>query len=177
MKTSTKLIMVGALVGLSATVRLVHAAQSQAPIALMPEHHTANLIAQARDGDGETKDDAKGQSSDKEDDATDKVADQKESAKLQPLAKISSRQAQQAAESAQGGNAKTVKLENEDGNLVYAVEISNQEVTVDAGNGKVLYTKAANQDHKLKEVNHPRSSIQVSESPSGDGDGETNDDG
>jgi uncharacterized membrane protein YkoI len=177
MKTSTKLIMVGTLVGLAATVRLVHAAQSQAPVALMPEHHTANPIAQASDGDGETKDDAKGHTTDKEDDAKDKVADQKESAKLQPLAKISSRQAQQAAESAQGGPAKTVKLENKDGNLIYSVEIGNQEVTVDAGNGKVLNTEAANQDHKLMEVNHPRSSIQVSESPNGDGDGEINDDG
>jgi uncharacterized membrane protein YkoI len=175
MKTSTKLIMVGALVGLAATVRLVHAAQSQAPVALMTEHHTANLIAQASDGDGETKDDAKGQSGDKEDDAEDKIADQKESTKLQPLAKISSRQAQQAAESAQGGQAKAVKLENEDGNLVYSVEIGNQEVTIDAGNGKVLYAEAANQDHKSKEVNYPRSSIQVSESPTGDG--EINDDG
>jgi uncharacterized membrane protein YkoI len=179
MKTSTKLIVIGTLVGLAATVRLVHAAQSQAPVVLMPEHHTGSLAAQSSDGDGETKDDVKRQSTDKEtkDDARDKVADQKESANLQPLAKITSRQAQEAAEAEQDGKAKAVKLESENGNLVYAVEIGNQEVTVDAGNGKVLYTEAANQDHSSKEVNHPRSSIQVSESPSGEGDGETNDDG
>jgi hypothetical protein len=49
MKTSTKLIVIGTLVGLAATVRLVHAAQSQAPVVLMPEHHTGSLAAQSSD--------------------------------------------------------------------------------------------------------------------------------
>jgi uncharacterized membrane protein YkoI len=180
MKTSIKVILAGTLMGLAVTVRLVQAAQSQAPIALMPEHRNGNPIAQASNGDGETKGDIKGQASDGDtetnDDAQEKVGDQKESAKLQALAKITSPQAQQAAESAQGGQAKNVKLENENGNLVYAVEIGNQEVMVDAGNGKVLSTETANQEDNANEANHPRSSIQVTEAPGGDGDGETNDD-
>jgi uncharacterized membrane protein YkoI len=181
MKTSTNLIAAGALVGLAMTVRLVHAAQSQSPIAVMPEHRNGSLVVQASHDDTETKDDTKGQASDRDketnDAANEQVGDQKESAKLQPLAKITSRQAQQAAESAQGGQAKNVKLENENGNLVYAVEIGNREVTVDAGNGKILSTETANQDNKVKEASYPRSSIQVSEGSGGDGDGETNDDG
>ncbi len=181
MKTSTNLIAVGALVGLAMTVRLVHAAQSQSPIAIMPEHRNGSLVAQASHGDTETKDDTKGQASDRDKETNDggkeAAVDSKESAKLQALAKITPQQAQQAAESAQGGQAKNVKLESENGNLVYAVEIGNQEVTVDAGNGKVLSTETANQENKANEANHSRSSIQVSEAPGGDGDGETNDDG
>ena len=66
-----------------------------------------------------------------------------EIAKLQPLAKISASQAQQTAEAAQGNKASNVQLENEDGNLVYAVNIGQNEVKVDAGNGKILYTDTA----------------------------------
>ncbi|MGH2414848.1 MAG: PepSY domain-containing protein, partial [Microcystaceae cyanobacterium] len=147
-------------------VRLVHAAQPQKPVVIMPEHHSGNQIAQASNGDKETNDDAQEQ-----------TEDQQESAKLQALAKITPQQAQQSAESAQGGQASSVKLENEDGNLVYAVVIGHKEVKVDAGNGRVLYTEARNHEDKKTEASHPRSSIQVTEAPGGDGDGETNDDG
>ena len=94
-----------------------------------------------------------------------------EGEKLQPLAKISASQAQQTAEAAQGNKASSVKLENEDGNLIYAVNIGKKEVTVDAGTGRILYTE----DTTKKEVegSHPHSSIQVAEAE----DGETNDDG
>jgi uncharacterized membrane protein YkoI len=184
MKTSTKLIAVCVLAGLGGTIRLVHAAQSQsqAPIAILPEHRNGHPMAQVGNGDRETKDDTKGQASDRDketnDDAQEKAADRKESAKLQPLAKITAQQAQQAAESWQGGqSAKDVKLENEDGSLIYSVEIGNQEVTVDAGNGKILSTETANQKNKADQESYPRSSIQVTEAPGGDGDGETNDDG
>jgi uncharacterized membrane protein YkoI len=169
MKTSTNLILATALLGtlgLGTMVRLVNAAQTQAPIAIMPESRNGHQSAQAGNKDGETKDDAKEQ-----------VNEPKESSKLQSLARITAQQAQQAAEAAQGGQASGVKLENENGNLVYAVTIGKQEVKVDAGNGKVLYTETANQENKASEANRPRSSIQVSEAPGGDGDGETNDDG
>jgi uncharacterized membrane protein YkoI len=169
MKTSTNLIVIGSLLGtlgLAGVARFVHATQPQPSIAIMPEHRNGSLMTKASDGDKETNDDAKG-----------KAADREESAKLRSLAKITAQQAQQAAESSQGGQAKGVKLENENGNLVYAVEIGNQEVTVDAGNGKILSTEMTNQKNGANEENHPRSSIQVSEALGGDGDGETNDDG
>jgi uncharacterized membrane protein YkoI len=63
-----------------------------------------------------------------------------EGTKLQSLAKISASVAQQAAEAAQGGKASNTKLENEDGNLIYAVNIGTTEVAVDAGTGRILYT-------------------------------------
>ncbi len=104
-------------------------------------------IAQASDGDGETNDDAE---------------EKQEAAKYQSLAKITPEQAASAAEAEIGGKATKVELENEDGNLVYDVEIGKKEVIVDAGNGKVLYTEDENQeDDEATEANRPRSSIQV----------------
>lgn len=109
-------------------------------------------------------------------DSVDSAKEAREQAQYQSLAKITPQQAQQAAEAAQGGQASSVKLENEDGSLVYAVVIGQQEVKVDAGNGQVLYTEAQNHEDRNTEASRPRSSIQVTEAPGGDGDGETNDD-
>ncbi|MEH1932875.1 MAG: PepSY domain-containing protein [Nostoc sp.] len=160
MKSSTKIILVAAFVGtlgFAGLSRVVFAKQSQSPVAIARQHHNVTKVAEASDGDGETNDDAQ------------------EVAKLQPLAKITGKQAQQAAETSAGRKASSVKLENEDGNLIYAVEIGQQEVTVDAGNGKVLYVENANQQDEKNEATRPKSSIQVAESS--DGDRETNDDG
>ena len=96
-----------------------------------------------------------------------------EGEKLQLLAKISASQAQQTAEAAQGKKASSTKLENEDGNLVYAVNIGQNEVKVDAGNGRILYTDNTAKEGSESEGSRPRSSIQVAELE----DGETNDDG
>ena len=96
-----------------------------------------------------------------------------EGEKLQLLAKISASQAQQTAEAAQGKKASSSKLENEDGNLVYAVNIGQNEVKVDAGNGQILYTDNTAKEGSESEGSRPRSSIQVAEVE----DGETNDDG
>jgi hypothetical protein len=96
-----------------------------------------------------------------------------EVAKLQPLAKISASLAQQTAEAAQGNKASSTQLENEDGNLVYAVNIGHNEVKVDAGNGKILYTDNTAKEGSETEGSRPRSSIQVAEVEKG----ETNDDG
>jgi uncharacterized membrane protein YkoI len=162
MNSSTKIALVAAvvgIVGLSGLAKIVSAAQTQPQqVAIMPQRDGMKM-AEASDGDGETNDD---------------VRDQQESIQLQSLAKITPQQAQQFAERVGGGKASSVKLENEDGNLVYAVVVGQQEVKVDAGNGKVLYTdKAGNEQN---EGVRPRSSIQVTQS-NGDGDGETNDDG
>ena len=155
MKTSTKLILTAAAIGtlgLGGLVKLVSAAQTQS-LAVMP---TAQGTEKS-DGDGETNDDVK---------------EQQESQKLRSFAKITPQQAQQAAEASAKGIASSVKLENENGNLVYAVVIGQNETIVDAGNGKVLATNTPNSENNEK-TQH-RSSIQVSQP---DGDGETNDDG
>ena len=102
-----------------------------------------------------------------------RINEANEGAKLQSLAKVSASQAQQVAETAQGNKASSVQLENEDGNLVYAINIGQNEVKVDAGNGRILYTDNTAKEGSESEGSRPRSSIQVAEVE----DGETNDDG
>lgn len=71
-----------------------------------------------------------------------------ESAQLAALARISADQARAAALARIPGTVEEVELENEDGNLVYSVEVrkdgSEVDVKVDAGNGKVLHAEADN---------------------------------
>lgn len=167
MKNSTKIALAATLMGvlgLAGLSKTVSARPSEPAVAIMPQHHNSNKlqVAQATnsDRDSETNDDAR---------------EQEESTRLQSLAKITPEQAKQAAETAQGGRASSVKLENENGNLVYAVMVGQTEVKVDAGNGKVLYTD--NPKAETNEGKRPHSSIRLSESANGDGDGETNDDG
>ncbi|MEJ6485652.1 PepSY domain-containing protein [Nostoc punctiforme UO1] len=170
MNTSTKIALAAALMsilGVGAVVKTVSASSSENSVQLAqvsdgdgeandaieaPEIKNNGLyntkIAQASDGDGETNDDQQEQQEDK---------------KLQALAKITAEQAKQAAETSVGTKASSVKLENEDGNLVYAVEIAQKEVKVDAGDGKVLYTENANQENDKDEASRPKSSIQVTE--------------
>ncbi len=66
-----------------------------------------------------------------------------EAKRLASLAKISEANAKTAAEKSAGGKATSVKLENENGNIVYEVIVGNKEVKVDAGNGAVLHTETA----------------------------------
>lgn len=202
MKTSIKIALAAALMsvlGIGAVLKTVNASPSQNSVQVaqasdgdgefndateapenMQLHHQSTLInsqhsrqmmvmnnghqtkiAQKSDGDGETNDDQQ---------------EQQEQAKLQSLAKITPEQAQQAAETHVGNGAKAsrVKLENENGNLVYAVEIGQQEVKVDAGNGNVLYTENANQENNENEASRPKSSIQV---PQSNNEQETNENG
>ncbi len=65
-----------------------------------------------------------------------------EAKQLASLATINSDQAKAAAEKNAGGSASSVKLEEENGNIVYAVTVGTKEVKVDAGNGNVLATEA-----------------------------------
>jgi hypothetical protein len=161
MKTSIKIALATALVGtlgFGGLVRTVYASPAKSEVVAMPPN-SSNPKAEASDGDGETNDDAK---------------ENQQSSRLQSLAKITPQQAKAAAEAAKGGTASSVKLENEDGNVVYSVAIGQQEVSVDAGNGKILNT--TNVKTESNESVSPRSSVQVSEAAGGDGDGETNDD-
>lgn len=65
-----------------------------------------------------------------------------ESSSLRLIAKIGPEQASASALQAVPGKVIKVSLDNEDGNLVYSVEIKTStgvvDVKVDAGNGKVL---------------------------------------
>jgi uncharacterized membrane protein YkoI len=132
----------------------------QNPVAVLQQQKQAVEPA-GGDGDGETNDDAK---------------ENQESTKLQSLAKITPQQAKQAAEAAQGGKASSVKLENENGNVIYSVVIGKAEVTVDAGNGRILSTENSQKgDKESSEQNSLKSSVQ-SPAGIGDGDGEKNDD-
>lgn len=187
MKTSAKIVLATvallSTLGLGGLMKTVNAQQSQSAVAIMPQHRSSNVVAQASDGDGEANDATEApetnklsQSTDQNDsnresqqtetsdgdgETNDDVEEQQEAAKLQPLAKITAQQAQQAAQTSVGGQASKVELENEDGNLVYAVKIGQQEVKVDAGNGQVLYSENENQEDEKNEASRPKSSIQV----------------
>lgn len=68
-------------------------------------------------------------------------------AALAALARITPEQARSAALAAVPGTAGAVELENEDGNVVFGVEVTTAsgtriDVKVDAGNGKVLAQEA-----------------------------------
>ncbi|MCU1246847.1 MAG: hypothetical protein JWN02_2757 [Acidobacteria bacterium] len=75
-------------------------------------------------------------------------------ADLRKLARIGREDAIRAAQGAFAGKVGETKLENEEKNLVYTVEMSNgkerKEVIIDAGNGKVLTVDADNEkgDHQ-----------------------------
>lgn len=69
--------------------------------------------------------------------------DDENEANLAALATINADQARQAAEAATGGVAGSAHLENENGNVVYGVEVTRPDgsvidVKVDAGNANVL---------------------------------------
>ncbi len=72
---------------------------------------------------------------------------------LSTLAKVTEEQARQAALNANPGTTvKSASLENENGNLVWSVELSNgTDVKVDAGNGSVLKSEQAGQEDQQKE--------------------------
>ena len=161
MNITRKKVLLGVFIGtlgLAGLAQFVYANQPQ-PVAVVQQKHPAQAT-KASDGDGKTNDDAK---------------EQQETAQLQPLAKITASQAQQVVEAAQKAKASQVKLENEDGSLVYTMIIGQQAVAVDAGNARILYTEGLHQANGKPEAARPRSSIQVSQSH--DRDAETNDDG
>jgi uncharacterized membrane protein YkoI len=84
--------------------------------------------------------------------ASNKVPDP-EPKDLNALAKVTEDLARQAALNANPGTTvKSAGLENENGNLVWGVELSNgTDVKVDAGNGSVLKSEQAGQEDQQKE--------------------------
>lgn len=73
---------------------------------------------------------------------------------LTSLAKIKADQAMAAAQAAYpGAQVKKVELDNENGCLVYSLELSNgEEVLVDAGNGSVLRKESPAAEHSKHEA-------------------------
>lgn len=74
-----------------------------------------------------------------------------ESERLKSLARITPEQASAAALAQVPGTVKKVELENEDGNVVYGVEIKTadgeSDVKVDAGDGRVLHVEKDGEDN------------------------------
>lgn len=58
--------------------------------------------------------------------------------KLVKLAKITKAKARKIASQKYKGKFGKVVLENEDGNLIWSVEVGKHELTIDAGNGNIL---------------------------------------
>jgi hypothetical protein len=146
MKFSTQLLAISMAIGTIGLGSLAYAQQGQSATRFQRIQ-----LAEVSDGDGE---------------ANDVAEEQQESVKLQSLAKVTAQQAQRSAEASLGSQASSVKLENEDGNVVYAVTIGQKEVKVDAGNGRVLYIEAINTEDAT--VAHPRSSIRIADPNEGE---------
>lgn len=86
---------------------------------------------------------------------TEGMSEADESAALQGQATITAEQAQAAAEAANAGaKATKVELDNENGVLVYSVQLDNGlDVKVDAGNGSILHTEQADGDKEANDAN------------------------
>jgi flagellar basal body-associated protein FliL len=78
------------------------------------------------------------------------MSEAEEAAALQKLVTISAANAEAAALAANPGTTVVqVELDNENGVVVYSVELSNGlEVKVDAGNGQILHTEQADADEE-----------------------------
>lgn len=70
------------------------------------------------------------------------VSEADEAAALAPLAQITADEASAAAQAEVPGDVQKVELENENGSLVYSVEIAGKDVKVDAGTGAVLHIES-----------------------------------
>lgn len=84
------------------------------------------------------------------------LSEAEENAGLSDLATISAAEAEQAAADAVGGTAGTTQLENENGSVVYEVDVTDAsggvtEVKVDAGNGAVLDQEMDNEADEANE--------------------------
>jgi uncharacterized membrane protein YkoI len=82
---------------------------------------------------------------------TEDKAEGAESERLKGLARITPEQASAAALAQVPGTVKKVELENENGNVVYGVEITTangeSDVKVDAGDGRVLHVEKDGEDN------------------------------
>jgi len=122
----------GATVGLAGIVGFTSADAPKQPVSAQADGKSGDQTQDPSYSSSVTAPEQNGQSE----------ADQ--SAALQSLAKISPDQARDAALAAVPGTAGKVELDNENGNVVYSVQITDAsgkviDVKVDAGNGSVLH--------------------------------------
>ena len=75
---------------------------------------------------------------DEEDDAPWRPGTVSEGAELLPRAKITVDEAVAAAQAAEPGDVHGAELEQEDGRLLFEIEIGNKEILVDANDGRVV---------------------------------------
>lgn len=84
-------------------------------------------------------------------------SEQAEAQALRSKATITAAEARRAALAAVAGTARQVELDNENGNVVYSVEItkadgSEVDVKVDAGNAKVLHQEADDEEAEASQA-------------------------
>jgi uncharacterized membrane protein YkoI len=112
------------------------------------DEQNPSYVSSIRTNNPQDNEEVKGQDQDNE--AT-------ESSSLQSLAKISPEDAKAAALSAVPGTIREVSLDNENGNVVYSIEVQTAkgitEVKIDAGNGKVLAQDSEQDNDKDNEEN------------------------
>lgn len=126
------------------------------------ESNEANETSEENEADeqGEKSEKAEANEADETDETADTNAEDQaenaESTRLQSLARITPEQAKAAALAKFNGTVSKVELENEDGNVVYGVEIQtadgDRDVKVDAGSGQVLHSESSAENDGENEV-------------------------
>jgi uncharacterized membrane protein YkoI len=105
----------------------------------------------AEENEGAEANEAKESKEGKKGEEAEDKAESAESERLKSLARITPEQASVAALTRVPGTVMKVELENEDGNVVYGVEIKTadgeSDVKVDAGDGRVLHVEEDGEDH------------------------------
>lgn len=145
-----------ALLGIAALLLAAGAAVAQGARADDDVPYRSSIQVPDDDGESQEEERETGASSeavgetDEAEDGEDAKAELLEATRYQSLARITADQARTAAAAQVSGVVTSVVLENEDGNLVYAVTVRagtvDQEVKVDAGDARVLHVEAAEQD-------------------------------
>lgn len=149
---------IGLLAALSAGgAALVANAEGSSPAAVRIAQGTAQAA------DSESNEGTKNEANEGPENGAEDANEAGEMTQYQALATITSEQAQRTAEAAQGGAASKVKLDEEDGSLVYKVKFANAEVLVDAGSGKILKTELEGQEESDATEVPIQGSVQVPE--------------
>jgi uncharacterized membrane protein YkoI len=114
------------------------------------ERAEANESEEAEENETAEADEASEPQNGEQGEETEDRAEGAESERLKSLARITPEQARDAALAQAPGTVKKVELENEDGNVVYGVEIKTakgeSDVKVDAGDGRVLHVEQDGED-------------------------------
>ncbi len=145
-RIATVVMLAGLLIGsLGAGLTLTG---QPAPAAAAPVQQTQPVDAPTTEDGDSTQDPSYTGSIPVDEAQTDDMSETDEAAALQGQATISADEAKAAAEAANpGAKAVKVELDNENGYLVYSVELDNGlDVKIDAGDASVLHTEQAGDD-------------------------------